>query len=384
MLRVLSIASLAPENPNIPVPNVAALAGYNTLTFGPAVTMGANWYDWNWFGSVPPAGNSIQNSDGSVTLDGTSGNTYNGGISTGKHDNPNLNHWAGTAFGGGGYFEAQFSFTGASDAVITSGQGWPSFWMMSVEHLSSSGLDAWPGQPGFTHFIEFDVFEYLANALDHGRATVHDWYFQGATRNHVFNTAVYTIEEKVFSTYNKYGFLWIPATATTQGSASWYLNGQLCRPILTWNQYNPALPPPPIAGSSAYSIADVQHVCVLFGTNNFGLPMRIQSMSVWQKDTSQNWVQAPSGGGGTLVLVANGGLPVPPAAVGVLYEVILTCTNGTGPFTWSKLSGPAWGSVAFLAANTALFSGTPTSISASDVFVLQVIDTFSAVGTITL
>ncbi|HXI39944.1 MAG TPA: hypothetical protein VNH83_08195 [Bryobacteraceae bacterium] len=91
--------------------------------------------------------------------------------------------------------------------------------------------------------------------------------------------------------------------------------------------------------------------------------------------------------GGVLTITANGGLPVPPAAQGVPYELIFNCAGGTGALTWSKLSGPAWGSinsaVSGLSATQALFSGTPPSITGGDTFTLQVTDSLSNTGTIT-
>ena len=46
------------------VPTAAAAVGYNTETFGPAVTLGSNWLLWT------DAANVKQNSDGSVTIAG--------------------------------------------------------------------------------------------------------------------------------------------------------------------------------------------------------------------------------------------------------------------------------------------------------------------------
>ena len=48
-----------------------------------------------------------------------------------------------------------------------------------------------------------------------------------------------------------YGFLWMPATATSQGYAKWYFHDVQVGNTITWNQYNPATPPSPVNGSSA-------------------------------------------------------------------------------------------------------------------------------------
>ena len=85
------------------VPTAAAAVGYNTETFGPAVTLGSNWLLWT------DAANVKQNGDGSVTIAG-GGNGYNAQIATATpNGSGSLN---GEAFGGGGYFEATLSFTG--------------------------------------------------------------------------------------------------------------------------------------------------------------------------------------------------------------------------------------------------------------------------------
>ena len=56
-----------------------------------------------------------------------------------------------------------------------------------------------------------------------------------------------------------YGFLWMPATATSQGYAKCIDDVQVGNTI-TWNQYNPATPPSPANGSSVYSVMDARHL----------------------------------------------------------------------------------------------------------------------------
>lgn len=98
-------------------------------------------------------------------------------------------------------------------------------------------------------------------------------------------------------------------------------------------------------------------------------------------------LQVVAAAGGTLIVTANGGLPVPPGAQGIPYELIVNCNNGSGALVWNKISGPAYGSVANgiagLAATQALFSGTPTGITAGDTFVIGVTDGASNTGQIT-
>ena len=86
----------------------------------------------------------------------------------------------------------------------------------------------------------------------------------------------------------------------------------------------------------------------------------------------------------TLVINVAGGLPVPPAAVGVPYEVTMTVANSVNLINWSVLSGPAWFSMSSLGGNQGLGSGTPTITGTFAAFI-QAVDTVTgAFGTITI
>ncbi len=95
--------------------------------------------------------------------------------------------------------------------------------------------------------------------------------------------------------YNKYGILVIPATATTQGSITTFLNGVQIGylaggTIQPWNQYASGNAPPPAIGSSAASLLDNVNMVFIFGTDVTS-PMTIQSFSVYQRSGAQNLVQ---------------------------------------------------------------------------------------------
>ena len=103
------------------VPVVAAAVGYNTETFGLAVTLGSNWLLWT------DAANVKQNSDGSVTIAG-GGNGYNAQIATATpNGSGSLN---GGVFGGGGYFEATLSFVPFLLLIMVQ----PLFWLNDIEN----------------------------------------------------------------------------------------------------------------------------------------------------------------------------------------------------------------------------------------------------------
>jgi hypothetical protein len=298
---------------NVPAP--AKNAGYTLLTYGPALALqptekvaasSAPLYVWDFFGDAVSRNTLSANTDGSITLSG--GGMVNAQIAsaTASHDGK---RFVGTAFGGGAYFEAVFKFDGwqgqSTNAQSIAG-GFPAFWAMAVEHLSSSGADRWPGKSAdFLHFAEFDFFEYNAAYKKHAdniyTGSVHDWYgefnktcpvpkdqfcqVQNAVATK-FRDASKTID---FSQYHTYGALWVPATDATDGYLEWYLDGVAIGETVSWikliDQESQASP-----GTSAFGIADLQHMALIFGTG-YSYPMTIKSVTVWQKSTQDNWVE---------------------------------------------------------------------------------------------
>ncbi len=275
-------------------PPAAAAAGYTLQTFGPLPTLGVNLFNWNFFGNVEPGGANVQNGDGSLTCTGNSGNTSNLDLGSAYHSTVGSppHSWKGLAFGGGGYFEAVIKHPTASGSV--SGLGWPSFWMMPIEHWvfgSGAQLDQWPGQAaGFEHFPELDIMEYLNGAVNKFNMAVHDHYsIFPPLLDVAINIGAHTTPADL-SQYQKYGLLWILATNTTQGRFEWYFNDVLIG-TYSYNKYNTGDAPPPVAHTTAAAIADVQHFVLHFGTHNTALPMTIRSVAVWQASSAGNLSQ---------------------------------------------------------------------------------------------
>src|SRR5471032_2613801 len=103
----------------------------------------------------------------------------------------------------------------------------------------SEGVNVqWPGEAsGYNDWIETDFMEAnLASGNEYGLA-MHNWYGTGSA------TAVSTpympasIGTAAFSTSNRYGFLWVPATAFTQGYAKWFFNGLQVGSTVVWDHY---------------------------------------------------------------------------------------------------------------------------------------------------
>ncbi len=79
-------------------------------------------------------------------------------------------------------------------------------------------------------------------------------------------------------------------TISGQGYAKWFFDDVQIGTTVTWSQYDPANPPPPQLGTSAFSVADVRHFAIILGLGSSTNPMTIYSASVWQTDASQNIV----------------------------------------------------------------------------------------------
>ncbi len=274
-----------PGDPRVPpvvtgAPAPAVAAGYNTRTLGPQIIVGSTWFRNNMYGMDPAAMNVTQLTDGRVLLAGPW--SYNGQIIT-TSILPG-GSFKGIAFGGGAYMEATLSFTGG----YTGDGGWPAFWSHDIEGLLGNGSTQWPGQSaGYVDEIEPDFMEYWGDRT--WGSTIHNWYGGGdvleTDRNFTLPSGVDRAQPQ------RYGALWTPATGATRGSMSFWFNGVVIPGwTITWNQYNPTLPPPPVRGTSAYSVLDRLHLALILGTgaNN---PMTVQKVEVWQKSAAGNLIR---------------------------------------------------------------------------------------------
>lgn len=268
------------------VPSPARAAGYTLRTFGPFVNYGGNWFDHTFY--QPEQGGAVlatQNEDGSAYVTGLG--TY--GITTAKHTGAGT--WTGVAFGGGMYIEIVCRFTAQATAVSP----WASLSMYAIEDLATNSItpaNQWPGQAAnYGQGIEIDVFEANANGLTAYGNGAHSWYGPlgvGRPDVHTSFSAQPTAPSSLNNTEDvHYGFLWVPAAAGAgSGTLSWYFNGQL-RATQVYDPYNAAFAPPPVLGSSAFSVLDIRHVVPVIGTNST-LPMLVKSVSIWQKSDAGN------------------------------------------------------------------------------------------------
>jgi len=285
------------------VPAQASAVGYNTLTFGPQITVsttvdpttsypafttGVNWAPYNFGGAEWTTVQFTQNADGSVSMNGT-GQSYGNGLATAVSGNPNLTtnrlEFTGIAFGGGGYFEANMAFNGPS-----------AFWANDLETQNgvqvNAGPNPWPGQAaGYGDWIENDIAEFDTTGV-YGFA-IHNWYADVGSGDDVNTGAVSGSPASppgaIYTNPNRYGLLWVPATGSSQGYAKWYFNDTQVGNTVTWDQYNSSNGPPPVVGTTAFSVMDTLHHYLILGCNP-GTNLTVYSVSVWQASNSGNLV----------------------------------------------------------------------------------------------
>jgi hypothetical protein len=274
-------------------PAPALAAGYLLQTAGPAVTLGLTVHDFNFFSVKNPPGSNVQNSDGSLTCTGIDGNGYGAGVCTAYHSTVGTppNSWKGGAYGGGFFIEAVLKFPEVSGVLAP--RQWPAFWALAIESLTGGAWNNWARQPiGYGHSLELDVFEYDAFVKGSYGVQVHDWFGapyqsqQGVSCIH--GGPIVTGAD--LSQYHKYGFRWVPASATGRGSFTSFFD-DVPGKSYSYDQYNAALDPPPVLGTSAGSIADMRHFVPILGCSNPLLPMTVKEMSVWQASPANNLYQ---------------------------------------------------------------------------------------------
>ena len=256
------------------IPTVAAAVGYDTETFGPAVTLGGNWQKFDFFGTNPASIPVTQNADGSVTIS-PGGNDYGAQLSTASVGTTPTN-WTGEAFGGGAYFQATMSFNGPA-----------SFWANDVENMATGSTI---GQSTSPSWIEADIAEFDTTGV-YGFA-LHNWT---STANGGQGISTLNSGSPVFpaganyTVPNTYGLLWVPATATTQGYVKWYFNGQQVGNTIYWNQFNPNQP----ASANPYSVMDSRHMALLLGAGS-STPNTVYNVQVWQASAAHDISTLPT------------------------------------------------------------------------------------------
>jgi hypothetical protein len=273
-------------------PEPAAKAGFLLHTWGPHAPIGGaagNWRYFNFFGERATEASASQMGDVIYISGKYAPDESNATLATAEWSNDKTKHWDGIAFGGGFYIEAVVSFEGEPQRP----RGWPSLWAMSIEHLSDSfegaGSYQWAGQEsGFDRFGEIDFMEALNQNANTYAVTLHDHYGVSNGNSRDIQSGIpYAVRlNGTFAKPQKIGFLWIPATATTNGTAASYYNGQI-QGSMTWIKRH-GEPPPPVMRLSAFNVFDEQHFAIIVGCSNPDTPMKLYSLDVWQASSNRN------------------------------------------------------------------------------------------------
>jgi hypothetical protein len=261
------------------VPAPAAAVGYNTQTFNSTTigTTAGNWIDWNFFGTGSHT-NITQNGDGSITIAGDGSNNYNASLATAALTSGTS--WKGTAFGGGGYLEATFTITGTPSGSAQT----PSFWAGDIETTSGQSP-----QTSGNQWPEVDDIEANSAGTTQYGIAFHNWYNNGGA-NTAANCSVGSPATGVnLNASNQFGWLWVPATGSTQGYVKYYLNRTQVGTTCFYNQYTGSPFPP--SGSQVGAIIDQRHMMMILGNSSgSGTSMNITSVQVWQASGANNLV----------------------------------------------------------------------------------------------
>jgi hypothetical protein len=312
---ILSVALLCSQADAAPswrsggsrIPAPARGAGYTVNTFstessftsgnvdmGLTYASGYQWYFWNFFDDAPDSSGTTLESNGTASVFQTSSNATL--VSAAQISS--APYFVGTAFGGGGYFEAEIAF---DPKVSNASLAWPAWWMMSLEHLydfaAGNGNEQWPGQvAGYSHFMEVDTFEYdrTGQPYDYG-GTLHDWFglynvtcpggYCGVDSDFNASTAKTPIGTD-WTILHRLAVLWIPATSIAQGSYTFYFDDIAVAGPFTYSQYTSQGPPPTTSTPWTFGIGDQQHLVLILGSG--WSPLLVRSVNVWQASSAGN------------------------------------------------------------------------------------------------
>jgi hypothetical protein len=249
---------------------------------------GFQWYHHN----TADTGDITLNADGTATLTG-SGEAQFESIAS-QSTSP---YYVGTAYGCGGYFEAEIAF---DPTRIKSGYGYPAWWAMSVEHVAlRTTAQQWSGAAtGYAHYAELDFMEVIGSpAPSKPRYFTTVWDYSGingttctgwCTIGSANSNTTYVPPYTDFNLYHRVAALWVPATASANGYFKFYFDDILVNSGVSWTQFTTQAPPATASSSWLYGIVDQQHLVLMLGTGKDNSdktgtgPMTVRSINVWQ------------------------------------------------------------------------------------------------------
>jgi hypothetical protein len=127
-----------------------------------------------------------------------------------------------------------------------------------------------------------------------------DWYGDYGISNTYWNVQSPYLDKTlqfpsntIYTIPHKYGFLWLPATPTSNGSATFYFDGvPYSSQVISWNQYQGQAPYTNLENNApstpwSWSLLDQEHVGLIFNTG-LNEPMAVTSVNVWQANANWN------------------------------------------------------------------------------------------------
>lgn len=212
-------------------PPQAAAAGFTQQTFGPVLSLGQNVVARDSQAGITIGQNNT------LIINGGMDNSYNSQLMTAPS----------VAFGGGGYFEATFSFTGTPSQQ----GGWPSFW---------GGTNPWASPA-----IETDIVEWFGP----NNPAPNILYWPSITGSPIRNNTTTQSLPAGFdpSQPHKYGMLW------TKASITFYIDG--------------VKGPNTISLSGEDGLINSQKILLTAGTGPSN-PMTVYSINVWQASAAND------------------------------------------------------------------------------------------------
>ena len=155
-----------------------------------------------------------------------------------------------------------------------------------MEH-SSGYLPQTSGQS----WIEIDDLETNVASDSQWGQSLHNWYNAGGSNTGVNPPAIVNPVSipngGTFTGLHTYAFLWVPATASTQGYLKFYCDGTQLNAAVYWDLYSPSQPFPP-SGSDIGNIIDTLHLYLILGDNSPSTPGRVTAVQVWQASGADN------------------------------------------------------------------------------------------------
>lgn len=256
---------------------------------------GYQWYRWNWFNVRPNQQLSLRHPDGSISAQGDFGGHLVSAALSSKTPG-----FVGTAFGGGACVQVKLRF---DPARRSSNDAHPSFWAMSKEHLDGSGDDHWPGQTsGFTHFAEWDIFEYYKVSPPGFLSSWIDWFGpyvvegdmkvgkQVCRRPFCKRAGSFASSPGAFPAdtdwkeWQTVTGVWTPATADRPGCIQTFFNGAAIAPPHCWKTQ--LVSRERLEDYLDFSVIDRHHMILVISSGDS--PIFVRSVQVYQHSAHDN------------------------------------------------------------------------------------------------